>query len=253
MSACMSCGGDGVAAGRVLCRACEWELVESIRTCVYTAGPLMECAYRQASRRGHSLTDGLKGAGRASAPCPMSMPHFEALSALGRLAGEACVAVGVTPTNALEGDLRAILGRVSMLATACSEERGDAAEWLAEWRDMARRVTRLLDPQVARVCLGACPACGSPVWAEQGARYGRCACGVASTAAQCAAARAARLDLDGVWTKPAEMSRRLASEGVRCPAATIRSWCRRGRVKTDAEGRVSAADIVALLRKKACG
>ena len=49
---------------------------------------------------------------------------------------------------------------------------------------------------------------------------------------------------------PTDISRLLAALGLHVPASTIRSWIRRGKVTTDAQGMIRLADVARILSER---
>ena len=133
-----------------------------------------------------------------------------------------------------------------IVATHCDEKHGDPHEWLEEAVSIEAAFRRIVDPPKPRRLIGLCPVCHGKVWGGDNRTVGVCdTCHTPIPTAITRNALLARLDADtGLRDTASGLSKTLAKAGIRLPAATIRTWAKRGRITADADGRYALADII---------
>lgn len=238
---CRSCGAI-VTGGRALCRPCMRAAVEAARTVIALDGPLDAIIRREANR-----TTG--GGGHAR---PSEAPDPVRLGLLERAMAWQSDIDGISA--ALDGDRgrsRSLAHAARRLFASGALGSGIAADAKRALETAARGMEAACDPPAPREVVGLCPADDAPVWAAPGEQYGECAqCGARVHRTQVSDALAARIASDTRRGYPSDIRRMCAAEGVTLPAATIRTWIRRGELTRDAAGMIALADVAALLLRR---
>lgn len=238
-SQCKACGARNTAPGRTLCRKCAKNTLAALDIIEVYDEPMRDIIDRRATRTSGSTVHVQAN----EPPEPIRLALAERYERWRRLLLDDAAAVGDVPDHV--PTLAALAQALRVGRALNSGIAGDVARHV---QDIAATMERVCDPPRARIALGLCPQCGGRVWAREGDKAGECAaCHAVVSASDVASELAARLATDTRRGYPSDVSRMLARGGVRCPAATIRTWVRRGVVEADATGMVSVADVAAVL------
>ena len=99
--------------------------------------------------------------------------------------------------------------------------------------------------------MGACPHCTGVVWGETGDDHGVCSnCQARVDRREVADRLLARIRTNDRWMNAAEYRDRLAAEGIRIPASTIRGWAHRGLAHARSDGCMPVGRLVELTRRR---
>lgn len=239
---CLACGGASVAPGQSLCATCRARADGTLGYIICASAPFRDIAARRARRGAPSPSH----THPSEAPTPVSLPlldweagWIDGMDALSRLLDD---------SSLRSPSLAAAARRMRDAGVLDSGVAGEAARGL---ENIQLRLSRVVDPPAPRRALGLCPECGGIVWAASGERRGECArCGAGVDAASVVSSMAARLATDTRRGLPVDIERLCAREGIRVPAATVRTWIHRGRIEADAAGMVSLAEVARILLER---
>lgn len=251
---CRHCHYGKPAPGRILCRDCENTITQSLETVRRLWPAALDNAYK-------AVTHPVEGprAPRSNPGLPLSTWAWgECERVVSMLRDPLLVVLRHARLHArplrfedIPKACRIMLAGHTILQTAQNECDGDAAQWVDILHQAARMVRRLADDEShdAVVAIGPCPYCRGVLMGHTGDNDGVCTqCWHRGKPAP--GGVYATLTADQRIGYPTDISRLLAALGLHVPASTIRSWIRRGKLTTDAQGMIRLADVARILSER---
>ena len=157
---CVNDDGASTVAGRLLCKDCERRLMDALAMIGEDAMPLLLVATKRASvsmtGNGHTAP--------AQAPSPLRDGMWELYCETERLLRQ----LGLRFDYAKAVDPRATVAALANAAIADPApllSSGDVLAWYQDITNIAQRIHTAVNPAKPRIAFGACPNCGSVVWA----------------------------------------------------------------------------------------
>ena len=249
---CAANDGRPRAGGLRLCRECVGRLSRAANALALNVIPLRALALREWR---HPTTG--HGGTRAFAPLPVDVTAWDALAEVEdavRLAAAGCGCPGTFGPSDTAEVLRFMAAWVAGAPEGLAR-REDAAAWLRTLESLARKADAIVNPRPGgKQLIGACTVCGGAVWAEAGEAIGECKdCGRTQARGEVGDRLLALLSSSEVVGTAAELSRECARAGVRLPAATIRKWVERGKIRKTPDGHIALSSLVPLLGRAEFG